>query len=67
MIPSFDLISTLADTLPVLVFQFGQIPGYFETSDFFSLVSQIITEILAGLSSGLLGAIVDAIFGVTNA
>lgn len=67
MIPSLGLIFTLAGTLPILNFQVGQIPGYFGTPDFFALISQIVTSILGGLSSGILGAIVDAIFGVTNA
>jgi hypothetical protein len=50
--------------LPVMEFQFGQVPKYFQTQEFFVMASQLIIQILTGISSGLIGAIFSALFGV---
>jgi len=64
MITVLNALVAAASVLPTMAFSFGQIPSFFQTTQFFTSASQIISEILSALASGLLGALVNALFGL---
>lgn len=59
-----DLVGGGEMVFPVMQFSFGQIPGFFSTDRFFLIISQIIIQVVEGLTTGFITLFTDAIFGV---
>lgn len=65
MITTAKALIAVTGALPILNFQFGQFPKFFQSGDFFLLVSQLLNQIFSGIAQGLIAIFVDGALGVT--